>query len=106
MFRLFKSKRTVRHCAPRPKAHAFEQLKDRRLLAPMADVLFLFDESQSGEAQPGQPGPTQQWLASIADELDASLRSTRKIDVRYGLVGFGDVDEFTNTRYAHSQIAD
>jgi hypothetical protein len=77
---------------------SFEILEDKRMLAS-ADIVFLVDESESETGS-----PTQEWLKSIVDDLDASLRTARGIDVRFGLVGFGEA--FVPTRYAHSQVVD
>lgn len=73
-----------------------ERLDERRMLAPMADIVFLFDETQSDSAS-----NTNEWLRSIVDELDSTLRIASGIDVRYGLVGYGEPG-----RLAHSQIVD
>lgn len=84
----------------------FETLEDRRVLASMADIVFLVDESGSE-----QNSLTQDWIATIVDDLHATFAASG-IDVRYGLVGFGqDYDNGTPTvysddgrRFAHSQL--
>ena len=43
----------------------FEKLEDRRLLATQADIIFLVDESNSGESGSGSGNPTQEWLTSL-----------------------------------------
>ena len=59
----------------------------------------MIDESASGDNV-----NTKEWIGSIVDDLDASLRG-RGVDVRYGLVGIGDIDEGL-PRFAHSQLVD
>jgi putative extracellular protein len=76
-----------------------EPLEDRRMLSAEADIVFLVDKSASSGEEfsdpnvPNSPG----WIGDIVygtdgtDGLDAYLKdSTRDIDPRYGLIGFGD----------------
>ena len=81
------------------------------MLAMKADIVFVVDESTSGTQ-----ASFQEWLRqvvtgdldqnatnelpSLADQLSASSIT----DVRYGLVGFGQIDEFDNDRFSHSQF--
>lgn len=93
-----------------------ESLENRRMLATMADIVFLVDESESEEQL-----PTRDWLryvvtgdfdpadgstvhpddtTSLAERLDLAGID----DVRYGLVGLGE-DNLNNTqRFARSQL--
>ena len=70
------------------------------MLAAMADIVFLVDESGSE-----QNTHTQDWLATIVDDLAARLQADQ-IDVRYGLVGFGEglPPEGETSRFAHTQL--
>src|SRR5690606_22965238 len=69
----------------------FEFLEDRRVLAVMADIVFLVDESGSD-----QDTQTQNWLATVVDDLATTLDNA-DIDARYGLVGFGEsIDTVTH----------
>jgi hypothetical protein len=87
----------------------FELMEERRVLAPMADVVIVMDESGSGEgggsntwdwvkdrvfaATPGAVNPISQALAA---------EGFAEADVRYGLVGFGGSP--ANGGFAHSYI--
>jgi hypothetical protein len=78
----------------RARSLNLELLEDRRVLTTMADVVFLADES-------GSSGDTiKNWLSANIDQFDATLRSS-DIDVRYGLVGYGQIP-----RFAHSHLVD
>jgi hypothetical protein len=69
------------------------------MLAGMADVVFLVDNSDSDNHV------TKDWLKAIIDDLDSSLR-TAAIDVRYGLVAFGEQYQDLSHRFAHSEVVD
>lgn len=84
-----------------------EHLESRHMLAGIkADVVFLVDESQSDVGS-----ATKNWLrAAVTGDLDANgvsdvqslsekLATSGIDDVRYGLVGFGELN-----RLAHSQL--
>jgi len=88
--------RACRTSDHRNKRLRFEMLDDRRMLSTMADIVFLVDASGSES-----DFPAIDWLHSIVADLDNSLRAANDINVRYGLVGFGQTD-----RFAHSQVAD
>jgi hypothetical protein len=68
-----------------------------------ADVVFLVDSSFSADGF-----FTREWLDSVVEELDGTLRSAiNNIDVRYGLVAFGQQDVVSaEHRAAHSQVVD
>lgn len=103
-------KKCATHIVPRRLKSAdrrlrFEQCEARCMLAAMADVLFIVDESGSE-----QNTHTQDWLATVIDDLHATL-SAASIDARYGMVGFGvDYDNGTPSltddtrRNAHSHL--
>ena len=78
----------------------FEVLEDRRMLTTLADIVFLVDNSASDFAV------TKNWLDSIVDDLDSSLRNENDIDVRYGVTAFGEVYDNSLHRYAHSAVVD
>ena len=59
----------------------FEQYEDRRMLAAMADIIFLVDESASD-----QNTHSHAWLATVIDDLATALsmataRSTTSISI-------------------------
>jgi hypothetical protein len=58
-----------------------------------ADIVFLFDESHSGEDL-----AVWSWLQAAIPILQSSF-DVQEIDARYGLIGFGQ-----SGRLAHSQI--
>ncbi len=70
------------------------------MLAAMADFLFLVDESGTE-----QDTHTQDWLATVVDDLHAALAAT-DINARYGLIGFGEgLPPLGNdARFAHTQL--
>jgi hypothetical protein len=86
----------------------FESLEDRRMLAIAADIIFLVDESGSGTDT-----STQEWLQQIvtgdlindSDDIQDmpsffdQLSVNGIDDVRYGIVGFGQIN-----RFSHSQL--
>jgi hypothetical protein len=90
----------------------FERLEDRRVLASMADIVFLLDESDSVIE-----GTNNQWdwlrdrvFASevglsnpISDALSA--KGFSDTDVRYGLIGYGG-SRSIGSDFAHSYIAE
>ena len=92
----------------------FESLEDRRMLAAMADVVFLVDNSASDGAI------TKLWLNQVLSgdanqdgikdpgELTLSERlGTQGVtDVRYGLVAFGEYSSGGADRFAHSEVVD
>jgi len=92
----------------------FEQCEDRNMLATMADVVFLIDESNSSTVPGTDRSITQLWLQDTITRLQDtnladSLTNKGITDIRYGLVGFGDlVGTFPNFThlYAHSQFVD
>ncbi len=72
----------------------FEVCEDRRMLAAQTDIVFLYDESNSGSVQ------LEQWFQATVSSIEASFAPAEKdINVKYGLVGFGE-----GARFAHSQI--
>lgn len=89
-----------------PRHCRFEKCEERCMLTTMADVVFLVDESGTE-----QDTASQDWIATVLGELDASM-TANSISVRYGVVGFGEVDDngtpadFDDDidRYAHSQL--
>lgn len=71
-----------------------ERLEDRVLLAvTKTDIVFLYDESGSG-----QDLLVKDWVRAAIPALQTSL-ALSNIDATYGLIGFGETD-----RFAHSQI--
>lgn len=78
----------------RSRRLAGERLERRQMLTAMSDIVFLVDASGSE-----QTFQTLEWLGSIVQQLDGTLRSANGIDVRYGLIGFGQ-----DARFAHSQV--
>lgn len=77
----------------------FEQCEHRRMLTTLADVVFLIDESASVS------GAIETWMSGIVQQLDTTLRATNDIDVRYGVVGYGQITHQT-TDVAHSLLVD
>jgi len=85
----------------------FEQFEDRRMLTTMVDIVFLVDESGSELST-----ATHEWLRLLVegdaavDGLHDTLTDVHSLDVRYGLVGFGEKDSESPflQRYAHSQL--
>jgi hypothetical protein len=81
----------------------FEALEDRRMLAIMADIVFLVDESGSGNQT-----STQEWLQQVitgdlindGDDVQDmpsffdQLAAKSIDDVRYGIVGFGQLNNY------------
>lgn len=91
----------------------YELLEDRRMLAVMADVVFLVDNSSSD----GQL--TARWLKALVigdsdnddikdtDNLSERLGARGITDVRYGLVAFGEQSQLDSSfRFAHSYLVD
>ena len=79
-----------------------EQLEDRHMLATMADIVFLYDESGSGQNE-----PTEQWLIDTVSTLETHfdpLGTGNDIDARYGLVGFGDPDGFASSQVVNTSV--
>ena len=76
------------------------------MLAIMADIVFLVDESGSDN------GEVKQWLADVvagnasADEgsLAKKLRMAGVDDIQYGLVGFGETPSIGNTNHSNSHF--
>jgi hypothetical protein len=103
-FKRFAEKR-VRRARVQSKL-CFEALEDRRVLAALADIVFLMDESGSNNN-----GPVYTWLKNTVfaptsgqtNPIAAELSSIGISDVRYGLVGFGSSERF-NDGLAHSYI--
>jgi hypothetical protein len=91
-------KKSLKTSSPRPRSLRLERFEDRSMLAPMADVVFLVDESVSGTT-------AGQWLDEAIDTIDAQLRTTSGIDVRYGVVGYGnDTADYGNNPFARSHL--
>jgi hypothetical protein len=98
--RVSKSNRTktTRNRTPR-----IESLEDRSLLAVMADVVFLVDQSAS------TTNIIEQWLSESVVQPDGLHNAlvAGGIDVRYGLVGFGAGGELGVTaKFARSYVVD
>jgi hypothetical protein len=98
--------RRKRNVDQRSRRLHIEVLEDRRMLAVPADVVFMVDTTGSAEIS-----PVEEWLRlSLVPQLDATLRSPANgnpnddIDVRYGLVRFGNFD--VNEGFASSRIVD
>jgi hypothetical protein len=66
------------------------------MLAQLADIVFLVDES-------GSDAPEFSWIADVVNRLngldDYLANPLRNIDARYGLVGFGD--DFAEVGHSH-----
>jgi hypothetical protein len=80
-----------------------ERLEDRSLLAVLADVVFLVDESSSAESY-----ALAQQLSDVlggTSGVDAALAAS-DIDVRYGMVGYGSSIEQDHFNGAHSHLLD
>ena len=91
----------------------FEKCEDRRMLAAMADVVFLVDESQSTDDPSTNVPLVHSWLENAVPAIQSTFDSVGvDIDVTYGMVGFGEQDDNgtpTNLnddtfRFAHSQL--
>lgn len=102
MFGFFSRRSRSKKYPPRLRhLRGFEKLEGRAMLTTLADVVFLVDRSLSDSE-----ASTQEWLESIIDELDSHLRTNKGIDVRYGVVDFGNNDSNGHYRSAHSRIVD
>jgi hypothetical protein len=96
----FRRRKSRKRCQ-RSKLLRIEALEDRRMLVA-ADIVFLVDASRTLDTS-----PTREWLDSIVDELDGTLRSAvDNIDARYGVVAFGQQLLDGTHRAAHSQVVD
>ncbi len=73
-----------------------ELLDNRQMLSAATDIIFLYDESVSGQDIPVM----KTWLSEVVVDLDEQLDSSIA-DRQYGLVGFGEND---NESYAHSHL--
>jgi hypothetical protein len=71
------------------------------MLATMADVVFLVDASASAINF-----QTIEWLDAIASQLDTTLRVSNDVDMRYGVVAFGQQYDNLTHRAAHSHVVD
>lgn len=89
--------RVKRHTSLSSRRLKFESVEERRMLTAMADVVFLVDESAT-DTNTG----TQAWLSTIIDELDTAFAAD-SINVKYGLVGFGDGSQ-SSPDFAHSHL--
>src|SRR5262245_47270612 len=97
MVLVFKSvvRNAYRKSRPKSRHLRFERFEDRNMLSgEKVDIVFLVDESGSETES-----ATHEWLSLMVEGdlavpgLDATFRSSQhSMDVRYGLVGFGEND--------------
>lgn len=88
----------------RQKKLRVERLEDRRVLAASADIVFIFDESESGATSAAKTWLDDEVFASTPGgsfAISDVLLEQGFTDVKYGLIGYGSVG---NNERAHSYV--